>query len=58
MDPSPERQGGVAISDGERAVVSIASVPLNDEAWRPLAEGEVLAVRGGEVLAARTELMT
>jgi glutamine amidotransferase len=58
VDPSPERQGGVSISDGERAVVCIASVPLNDEAWRPLAEGELLAVRRGEVLATRTELMT
>jgi glutamine amidotransferase len=54
VDPSPERQGGVAISDGERAVVCIASVPLNDQAWRPLAEGELLAVRAGEVIAAAT----
>jgi predicted glutamine amidotransferase len=49
-DPSPERQGGVAITEGERSVVWIASVPLTDEAWRPLAEGELLAVRAGEVL--------
>ena len=52
-DGSPERQGGVAISDAERAVVCVASVPLNDADWRPLAEGELLAVRGGEVLATR-----
>jgi predicted glutamine amidotransferase len=50
VDPSPERQGGVSIGDGERAVVCIASVPLNDDAWRPLAEGELMAVRHGEVL--------
>lgn len=58
VDGSPERQGGVSISDGERAVVCVASVPLNDEAWRPLAEGELLAVRGGEVLATRMAVMT
>lgn len=56
-DPSPERQGGVAIAEGERAVVWIASVPLTDEAWRPLAEGELMAVRGGEVLTSRTAVM-
>lgn len=57
-DRSPERQGGVAITESERAVVWIASVPLTDEAWRPLAEGELLAVRDGEVLATRTADMT
>ena len=50
---SAERQGGVAITEGERAAVWIASVPLTAEAWRPLAEGELLAVRDGEVLASR-----
>ena len=29
----------------------LASVPLTDEAWRPLAEGELVAVRDGELLA-------
>lgn len=33
--------------------LGIASVPLTDEAWRPLAEGELLAVRAGEVLVTR-----
>jgi predicted glutamine amidotransferase len=32
-------------------VVWIASVPLTDDGWRPLAEGEVVAVRSGEVLS-------
>ena len=53
-DASPESQGGVSISDAERAVVCVASVPLNDANWRPLAEGEILAVRAGEILATRT----
>lgn len=52
-DEPPQCQGGVAIADGDgsRTVQCIASVPLTDEAWRPLAEGELLAVRGGDVLA-------
>jgi glutamine amidotransferase len=34
-------------------VAWIASVPLTEDDWRPLAEGEVLAVRGGEILDRR-----
>lgn len=42
---------GVALAeDGARTALIIASVPLNDESWQPLAEGELLAVRGGAVL--------
>jgi predicted glutamine amidotransferase len=58
LDQSPEHQGGVSISNGARSVVCVASVPLNDEAWRPLAEGELLAVRAGEVLATRISATT
>jgi glutamine amidotransferase len=47
----PEGTGGVAIAGAERAVTCIASVPLSGEGWRPLAEGELVAVRRGEVLA-------
>ncbi len=53
-DLSPEGQGGVAVAHEERAIVWVASVPLTDEAWRPLAEGELLAIRAGEVLATHT----
>lgn len=54
-DEPPQCQGGVSIMDGDggRTVQCVASVPLTDEAWRPLAEGELLAVRGGELLARR-----
>lgn len=54
-DEPPQCQGGVSIMDGDggRTVQCVASVPLTDEAWRPLAEGELLAVRGGELLATR-----
>jgi predicted glutamine amidotransferase len=46
-------QGGVAVRDGGRMVLCVASVPLTDEPWRPLAEGELLAARDGELLATR-----
>lgn len=52
-DPSPDRDSGVSMADGERTALFIASVPLTDEAWRPLGDGELLAVRAGQVLAAR-----
>lgn len=52
-DPAPVGDGGVAIGAGERSVVLIASVPLSDDPWRPLAEGELVVVRGGTVLSAR-----
>ena len=52
-DPAPAEQGGVSVAQSEQAVVWIASVPLGDEGWRPLAEGEVLAVRDGGVLSSR-----
>ena len=36
----------------------VASVPLtDDDDWRPLAEGEGVAVRGGEVLSSRLPLV-
>jgi predicted glutamine amidotransferase len=46
----PEGTGGVAIAGAERTVTCIASVPLSAEGWRPLAEGEIVAVRHGEIL--------
>lgn len=52
-DPPPDGQAGVSIAPQARVAVFFASVPLTDEAWRPLAEGELVAVRKGEVLATR-----
>ena len=52
-DASPNHHGGVSITDAEQTVLLLASVPLTGEAWRPLAEGEVVAVRAGQVLATR-----
>ena len=42
---------GVGIGCGFQEVVLVASVPLSDEAWQPLAEGETVAVSAGRLLA-------
>ena len=49
----PAHQDGVAIEAEavEHDALLIASVALTDEAWRPLAEGELVAVRQGKLLA-------
>lgn len=46
---------GVTIeaTGGAQEITMLASVPLTDEGWRPLDEGEVVAVREGQVVAAR-----
>jgi glutamine amidotransferase len=57
-DPVPDDCGGVSIAQEERSVVWIASVPLTDDAWRPLAEGEVLSVRDGQTLGPQSVVVT
>lgn len=52
-DPPPAHQAGVTIAQEERVSLLIASVPLTDEAWQPVAEGELVAVRQGQLLATR-----
>lgn len=49
-DPQPAEHGGASVDQAEQAVVWVASVPLTGDGWRPLVEGEVLAVRAGEVI--------
>lgn len=44
---------GVCVSCGYQQVLLLASVPLSDEPWQALAEGETVAVAGGELLARR-----
>jgi len=41
---------GVSLAPGFQEVLLIASVPLTDDNWRPLAEGEVVAVSAGKLL--------
>jgi len=50
-DSVPVRDAGVSIVRADQAACFIASVPLTEEAWKPLAEGELVAVGCGEVLA-------
>jgi predicted glutamine amidotransferase len=50
-DPVPDRRAGASITQGEQAVHWVASVPLTGEDWRPMSEGELIAVRGGELIA-------
>lgn len=50
-ETGPElEQSGVKLEPVRQALTLLASVPLTDEAWLPLAEGEVLAVRSGVVV--------
>ncbi len=47
---TPVALQGVQVGCGYQEVVLLASVPLSDEAWQPLAEGEVVAIAQGRVL--------
>jgi len=44
---------GVGVAGGFQEVTLVASFPLSDEGWRPLAEGEVVAISAGEVCGSR-----
>ena len=44
-------ESGILMSPVAQGVALIASVPLTDENWEPLAEGEVVALRDGRVCA-------
>jgi predicted glutamine amidotransferase len=57
-DAAPDDHGGVSIAREERSVVWIASVPLTNDDWRPLAEGEVAAVRDGQTLGSQLPAAT
>jgi len=50
VTPGPIEIPGLAIAPETQNVVLAASVPLTGEGWTPLAEGEVVAVREGEVI--------
>ncbi len=50
--PGPDlAEAGVSMETVRQDVAMVASVPLTDEAWRPLGQGEVLALVGGRCLA-------
>ena len=43
-----------AVSGTAQRVLLLASVPLTDEVWKPMSQGELMAVRNGEIVAALT----
>jgi hypothetical protein len=42
---------GLSIRGDNQQVALFASVPLTNELWAPLAEGELVAARGGQLVA-------
>lgn len=42
---------GVVVAAADQTITLVASVPLSDAPWRPLGEGEVVAVARGRVAA-------
>ncbi|MEX2482195.1 MAG: class II glutamine amidotransferase [Gammaproteobacteria bacterium] len=44
---------GLVVGGTAQMITLIASVPLTDEAWEPLSEGEVIAVTAGRIVARR-----
>lgn len=49
-DPSTDEGAAVTVHGPETTVVWVASVPLTDDPWQPLACGELVAIRDGEIL--------
>lgn len=54
---TPPGQTGIAIAQDARVSLLVASVSLSGEDWEPLAEGELVAIRHGELLARRSAKM-
>lgn len=51
-------KSGVAINTVDQNAILVASVPLSDEAWQPVAENELIAVRLGKVVRASRNVVT
>lgn len=47
----PIQADGLCVAPGFQHVLLIASVPLNEMKWQPFAEGEIVAVSAGELVA-------
>jgi glutamine amidotransferase len=48
---APLQAHGISIGCGYQEVMLLASVPLSDEPWQPLDEGETVAITAGRLLA-------
>lgn len=49
-EPGHMVPSAVSVGSAARSVILLASVPLSDEAWRPVNEGELLVLRAGTIL--------
>jgi len=49
-EASTGHAGGVAMAQEGQSIVMIASVPLTNDAWRSLSDGEIVVVRDGMVI--------
>ena len=47
---SADQGAGVAVHTDGTSVVWVASVPLTDDPWQPMARGELVAIRDGQIL--------
>jgi glutamine amidotransferase len=48
--PGAYSAAGLEIGRADQQVVLVASVPLSGEAWQPLPEGDVMAIRNGRIV--------
>jgi glutamine amidotransferase len=49
-DDLPECGFNIATSEAEQDIILVASVPITEERWEPFGEGELMAMRHGEVV--------
>ena len=49
-DDLPECGFNIATSEAEQDIILVASVPITEESWEPFGEGELMAMRHGEVV--------
>ncbi|MEZ5936236.1 MAG: class II glutamine amidotransferase [Alphaproteobacteria bacterium] len=54
VEGEPLETSGLRIKTPSQLVVLAASVPLTEEPWRPLARGEVIALRNGQIVVPPT----
>ncbi|CCF22132.1 Glutamine amidotransferase, class-II (plasmid) [Pseudorhizobium banfieldiae] len=47
---------GVSVANNDQFITLIASVPLSDDPWQALSEGEMIAIRNGKVTARHSGL--
>ena len=57
-DVGPELVGMSIAPEHEQEVALVASVPLSNEVWQPLREGEVVVLRDGKLIARGPERFT